>query len=168
MDGEMVEYEGAGCTTFEEENADTGPCISPAEEAADPDGFPAGTIDRSGTKAPRTPDWKFVVDARYWMPLFDNYKTTFSARTSFIDAYVNDIEGFSQIISYDQRILTNLNLGIGDMDDSWELSFWVRNLFNDGIKYFPEFDVEPVGRRDYGTSLRNYRTYGVQLNYNFN
>ncbi|MDH3546799.1 MAG: TonB-dependent receptor, partial [Gammaproteobacteria bacterium] len=73
MDGEMVEYQGAGCTDVEFENAETGPCFTEEESAAFvaannlsvDDDFFEGTIDRSGAEAPRTPDWKIAVKLDY-------------------------------------------------------------------------------------------------------
>ncbi len=168
MDGVMVSFTGAGCTDFESDNADTGPCVSAAEETASNGNLVEGTIDRSGADAPRTPDWKFVFDLEYWMPVADSYKATFSTKNTYTDGYINNVEDFDQIMAYDTRLITNLNLGFGDMDDTWELSFWMRNAFNAGLEYFPEFNAAPEGRVDPYLSPRNFRSYGVQLQYNYN
>ncbi len=168
MDGEMVSYPGAGCTDAEFEEADTGPCISAAEAAANPDGFPEGTIDRTGQRAPRTPEYKIVADVDWWYPLSDNLKYTFSSRTSFIDGYVYNVEDFDPTISFDNRIIQNLRFGIADMDDRWNVTLWGRNLLSDGFTYFPEFDVLPEGRQDKEVSQRHWFSYGVQFQYNYN
>lgn len=168
MDGVMISFIGAGCTDYEDDNADTGPCVSAAEAAASNGTLVAGTIDRSGADAPRTPDWKFVLDLDYWMPVFDSYKLNFSTKNSYSDAFIQNVEDFSPIVAYDTRLVSNVNLGFGDMDDNWELTFWVRNLTNSGLQYFPEFDAAPDGREDPYLSPRNFRSYGVQFQYNYN
>jgi outer membrane receptor protein involved in Fe transport len=168
MDGEMLLYTGAGCTDAEFEDADNGPCISDAEAEADPEGFPAGTIDRTGYESPRTPNYKFVVDVDWWYPLNDRLKYTFSSRTSFIDDYIYNVEDFDPTISYDDRIIQNLRFGLADMDDKWNVSLWGRNLFSDGFTYHPEYDVLPEGRQDKEVSQRHWFSYGVQFQYNYN
>jgi len=164
----MISFPGAGCTDIEFENADTGPCISEAEFDADPENsFPEGTIDRSGYEAPRTPDYKIIVDADWWYPITDNLKYTFSTRTSFIDGYIYNVEDFDEIIKYGKRTIVNLNIGLAEMDDTWNVSLWGRNLMSDGFTYFPEFYVENEGRVDKEVSSRHWFSYGIQFQYNF-
>jgi len=168
MDGKMISFPGAGCTDIEFENADTGPCISEAEFDADPENsYPEGTIDRSGYEAPRTPDYKIIVDADWWYPITDNLKYTFSSRTSFIDGYIYNVEDFDEIIKYGKRTIVNLNIGLAEMDDTWNVSLWGRNLMSDGFTYFPEFYVENEGRVDKEVSSRHWFSYGIQFQYNF-
>jgi outer membrane receptor protein involved in Fe transport len=169
MDGVMVEYEGAGCTQLEFENAATGPCYT-AEESEDLFGTDEfeGLIDRSGEEAPRTPDWKFVVDLDYWLPVFDNYKLALGTKTTFTDGYLYNVEDFDRTLSYGKRIITNLNAGYGDTGDTWKIQFYVRNLFNAGLEYFPEYEVETGWLVSRDLSVRNWRTYGVQFQYNYN
>lgn len=168
MDGVMVNFTGAGCTDLEFEEADTGPCISEAEFAANPDGFEAGTIDRSGQKAPRTPDWKVVFDLDWWHPLGDSYKFMFNSTTTYRDGYIWNVEDFDQVMKYDAGVIANLNIGFGDINDVWNVTFWGRNILETGMKYFPEFDVDPEGRIDNALSPRNWFSYGVQFQYNYN
>lgn len=54
------------------------------------------------------------------------------------------------------------------MDDVWMLNFWVRNATNSGLEYNAKFDLSLDGRDDPYVSPRNFRSYGVQLQYNFN
>lgn len=182
MDGVMLSYPGAGCTDFEFENAASGPCLTAAESITQ---FGVntfqGTIDRSGYDAPRTPDWKFVLDLEYWLPVFDSHKVSFSTKTTFSDGWLQNVRDFSLARNYDQRTIANLNVGYGDLDDTWNLTFWVRNLLgrSQGLKYFPEFDptrstFSPTSfRGQYGiidtdATTRDYTTYGVQFSYNYN
>jgi len=169
MDGVMVSFKGAGCTDAEFEEADTGPCISTAESIA-LFGNTSGEalIDRSGYKAPRTPDWKFVVNVDWWYPLGDRYKYMFNSTTTFRDGYIWNVEAFDEIIKYDAGVIANLNLGLGDIDDTWSVMFWGRNILETGMKYYPEFDVDPQGRVDNAISPRNWFSYGVQFQYNYN
>jgi outer membrane receptor protein involved in Fe transport len=168
MDGVMVSYPGAGCTDFEYENADNGPCISEAEFEADPENsYPEGTIDRSGWESPRTPDYKIIADVDYWYPIANNLKWTFSTRASFIDGYIYNVEDFDEVIKFGKRTILNLNVGFADMDDRWNVSFWGRNMLSDGFTYFPEFYVENEGRVDKEVSSRHWMSYGIQFQYNF-
>ena len=168
MDGVMVRFTNAGCTDYESDTADTGECVSAAEAAASGGTLVEGTIDRSGYDAPRTPDWKFVFDLEYWMPVADSYKATFSTKSTYTDGYISNVEDFDQIMAYDTRLISNLNLGFGDMDETWEMTLWMRNALNAGLEYFPEFNADPRGRVDPYLSPRNFRSYGVQLQYNYN
>ena len=171
MDGVILAYEGAGCTEFEFLQADTGPCVSQAESLASRTTdklLLQGTIDRSGQKAPRTPDWKFVVDLDYWIPIFDVYKLSLGTKTTFSDAYITNVTSFSKVTGYPKRVVSNLNLGYGDMDGVWKLQLYARNLFNAGMEYFPEYVVEPVWYQGESLSARNWRSFGVQFQYNYN
>ncbi len=168
LDGKMISYTGAGCTDFEDENAATGPCVSAAEATASGGTLVAGTIDRSGEDAPRTPDWKFVLDLDYWFPVADSYKIDLSAKSTYSDGFIQNVEDFEAIDAYNTRFVSNLTAGIGDMDDVWMLNFWVRNATNSGLEYNAEFDLSLDGRDDPYVSPRNFRSYGVQLQYNFN
>jgi outer membrane receptor protein involved in Fe transport len=176
MDGVMVSYEGAGCNAAEEALADTGPCITRAEAeiitgtkgSGSASRNIEGTIDRSGQQAPRTPDWKFIADLDWWYPITDNLKYNFSTKMTYTDGFIVNVEDFDTIISYDKRIIANLNMGVGSMDDTWNVKFWVRNAFDEGITYHPDADPVPLGRRDTSLSPRNWRSYGVQYQYFWN
>lgn len=169
MDGEYTKFEFAGCSDYEVEHADTGDCLS-TQESIDLYGSAAfaGTIDRTGQKAPRTPDWKFVLNVDYWIPVFEQYKATFNTIAGFTAGHVTDALSFDEVIKYDDYIDWNLSAGFGDRNDIWQVTFWGRNLLGARLKYFPEYDVDPVGfQNDYGLGVRSYTTYGVQMQYNF-
>jgi len=178
LDGEMVDFQGAGCTPSEFLNADEGPCISEAESAAitgiDPDvdedaAFAlAGFIDRSGSDAPRTPDWKFVLMADYSWPVRNDYKATFNTKLALSDGYIDNVEEFDRIVDWGQHENLNVSIGLGDFDGKWHVSVWGRNLTDSRPQYNPEFDVEPVGVVFKTLGLNDFRTYGVQFRYNYN
>lgn len=170
MDGVFIKYESAGCNDYEVVNAASNDCLTPAESAALFNGSTAaaGTIDRSGQKAPRTPDWKFVLNLDYWHPIFDQYKATFNTLVAYTAGHMTDALSFTEVIKYDDFANWNLNVGVADLDDVWQVSVWGRNLLGARLKYFPEFDVARVGfQNDYGLGIRSYPTYGVQMQYNF-
>jgi outer membrane receptor protein involved in Fe transport len=170
MRGTMVSFVGAGCTDIENNLSATGPCISEAESIAlYGTGDFEGTIDRSGARAPRTPDYKIIADVDYWYPITDRLKSTFSARASFIDSYIYNTEDFDDVTKYDDRKVINLNVGIADMDDKWNVNFWARNLLSEGFTYFPEFSTpnDAQGLEDKEVSSRHWMSYGVQLQYKF-
>jgi outer membrane receptor protein involved in Fe transport len=170
MDGVMTSYPGAGCNASEEAVIDEpGGCISEDESIAIVgDDSLEGLIDRTGADAPRTPDWKFIADLDWWYPISDNLKYVFSSKMTYTDGYIVNVEDFNLIIAYDTRFIANLHAGIADMDDAWNVKFWVRNATNEGIKYFPENDPVPIGRRDTSLSPRNWTSYGVQFQYSYN
>lgn len=153
MDGEMVEYTGAGCTDAEEE---AGLCDPETE-----------TIDRSGSPAPRTPDYKFTLKLDYWMPVNDSHRITFKGNFAFSDGYIDDVEGFEKVVMWDAHEDINLSIGFGDIDGVWNLSLWGRNLTESQPEYFPQYDVNPDGRQSKNLSLGDFRTYGVQFQYNY-
>ena len=167
MDGKMLSFLGAGCTTVEFEQAATGPCVSAAEAAAgQSDGYPVGTIDRSGTKATRTPDWKFVAGLDWWYPFANSLKYEFSTKATFSDGYIRDVRGYSGVAAYDERTIINMNLGIAELDDKWRLSLWGRNMLGHGLSYFLEEDPTPVlSRNGQILSSQNWFSYGVQMQY---
>jgi hypothetical protein len=173
MDGTLIEFPNAGCTEVEFLNADVTDCIS-AEESEELVGDDSleGVIDRSGYPSPRTPDWKFAVEVDYWHPVSDNLKATFNTNAAFSDGFIHDVEGYSQITAWGKHVDWNITTGIASRDDSWRISLFARNILNARNKYFPEFDVFPVGIQSQGKSntstASQYFTYGVQLGYNYN
>lgn len=167
MDGEMVEYEGAGCTDAEIAAADTGPCISEDEADALGNEDLAGLIDRSGSEAPRTPDWIFTANLAYWMPVMDGYKATFNGKFKYSDGYITNVEDFALDIKMNKHADMNLSVGFGDLDDTWRFSLWGRNLLEPLPSYNAEYDVFPNGLVTTGLSSSHFRSYGVQFEYNY-
>jgi outer membrane receptor protein involved in Fe transport len=181
LEGEFTDFPNSECTQVEARDADSGPCLSEAEalEAAtavfpnDPDAAEdlAGdlefTIDRTGQKTPRVPDWKFIGQLDYWMPLFGNYRGSLNIKAYYSDGYLTDFEGFDLTNSYDKHGDMNVLVGFGDMDEVWSVALYARNLFEARPTYHPEFDLEPDGRLTSGLSPNAFTTYGLKLRYNF-
>lgn len=54
------------------------------------------------------------------------------------------------------------------MEDNWGLSLWVRNPLSTGMKYYAEFDVTPDGQKGTALGPGNWRSFGLQFQYNYN
>jgi outer membrane receptor protein involved in Fe transport len=166
MDGEMTDFPNAGCTEDELANADTGPCIS--EDEANDLGIPdkEGTIDRTGTPSPKTPDWKVVYGFNYVAPIGSNFQLSFDAKGYFSDGYITDASGFSKIVKLNSHEDLNLNLGIGPADGTWEVALFGRNLLEARPEYNAQFDVRANGLQATPLSRSHFRSYGVKFRYN--
>jgi hypothetical protein len=169
MDGKMVDFEGAGCNAAEFSVADTGPCISEdeSEELIGDDSL-AGLIDRSGSRAARSPKWVFIGNVDYWYPLLDGHKLSFNGKFKVSDGYITNVENFSLSVKMNRHADMNLNLGFGDVNDTWEISLWARNILEAVPSYNPEFDVAPSFIRTGGLSPSHLMSYGVRFEYNYN
>jgi outer membrane receptor protein involved in Fe transport len=169
MDGEMVEYGGAGCTEVEFLNADTGPCISEEEsEALIGDDDLEGLIDRSGADAPRTPDWKFAIKLDYSRPFSDNLEFLGGMNLSLSDEYITNVEDFDLVQKAGKHEDLNLYIGIGDADGRWMVKAWARNILEVQEEYNGELDLEADGIVTDSLSPSNFMTYGLQFQYNYN
>jgi outer membrane receptor protein involved in Fe transport len=177
LDGEMLEYV-AECTPAEFLFADTGPCVSLDESveltgvdpAVDEDAAYAlaGSIDRSGSPAPRTPDWKFAVKLDYSRPLGNGYLGFASMNFSASDGYITNVEEFDLVQKAGKHEDMNISVGIGDADGRWRVSAWARNLFEVQEEYNREFDVAGDGILIEDMASSMYTTYGLQFEYNYN
>jgi outer membrane receptor protein involved in Fe transport len=168
MDGEMVEFEGAGCTDAELAVADTGPCISEEESIAlVGDDSLEGLIDRSGYEAPRTPDWVVTANVDYRLPVGDAHRIRFSGLFKASDGYITNVEDFALDIKMNRHEDMNLSIGYGDAEETWEIAAWGRNLLEPLPSYNAEFDVRPEGLISTNLSASHFRTYGVQFTYNY-
>lgn len=173
MDGEFTYFPNAGCNEPELRDAAIGPCLTAAEAEAlnglDADGDPIGegTIDRSGTKSPKTPDYKVVFGLDWATPIFNGYLLTLNAKGYISDGYITDTSGFDPVISMDKHEDLNLTLGIGPMNGPWEIAVYGRNLLEPKVTYHPRDDVQDDGFIAQHLSRNNFATYGVKYRYNF-
>ncbi len=150
---------GAACTNFELEFFEQTGC--------DPD---TETIDRSGTQAPNTPDWKFVINSRYTYPLpfLDGYEITANAKGYMSDGYFTDTNGFSQINSFESHGDLNLRLDFGPSGGPWQVSAFVRNLLEPRETYHPEQDFDDDNALRSPTAHRNdFTSYGFKFRYDY-
>ena len=159
MDGVMTDYPNAGCTPAEFANAPASGC-NPA----------TSRIDRTGSESPVTPDWKFVLDVDYSLPVIETHKLVFNGKGYFSDGYIYDATGFTKVATYDRHGDLNLSLGFGDIDDTWVVSAYAHNLFEARPTYHPENDIFPEGifsTQETNLSRSSFTSYGVQFKYNY-
>ncbi len=181
QDSIMLDYFG-GCTEIESLNADSGPCISIAE-AREFLGLPAtgtlstvdnarvnaleGSIDRSGAKAPRAPDWKVILGADYEQPLFGNYIGSVSSKMAISDGYTEDTLGFTMIQQWPTHADLNTTISFGDADKTWDVGLYARNILGARKKFYPEFadEAEQPGIQSDDMPQSAWFNYGIQFNY---
>ena len=178
MDGEMTSFPGAGCTDGEAAEAfssASAPCqifddndvlqIPPIDPVEAFDDF-FSVIDRSGTQAPRTPDWKFVLAADYRVPIANRYELSFNAKGYVSDGYILDVESFTKVVKYNQHEDLNLTVGFGDLDGRWVVAVFGRNLLEARPSYNAQFDTFPDGLESTeGIGPSSFTTYGVKFTY---
>jgi iron complex outermembrane receptor protein len=168
-DGDMESFENAGCTTYESENADTGPCISEDESIAlVGDDSLENTIDRTGQPTPRTPQWVYILRADYAAPIGSRYELSVNGRFKSSDGYLTNIETFDRVVTMPQHNDLNLLVGFGDVDGVWRVALYGRNLLEPIKEYNPEFDLRPDAFVNTALPQSSFRTYGVQFRYNYN
>jgi len=168
MDGVMTDFKRAGCTAAELVDPTSG-C-----ELIDPDDpSEGGLIDRSGSQAPRTPDWKFVASADYNTPVFGKYELYLSAIGYVSDGYILDVESFDKTVKYNKHGDLSLKAGIGASDGTWIVSVFARNLLEARPSYNAEYDTYPNGLAgsgdDTGVYLgqSSFTVYGVKFEYSY-
>lgn len=167
MDGVMTDFKRAGCTAAELADPASG-CV-----LIDPgDPSEGGLIDRTGSQAPRTPDWKFVASADYRVPVFGNYELYLNAIGYISDGYILDVESFDKIVKYNQHGDLSLRAGIGDRSGKWMVSVFARNLFEARPSYNAQYDTYPNGLAGSGDDTgvfigaSSFTVYGLKLEYN--
>lgn len=163
MDGVMTDYKGAGCNDFEVVTAPESGCVlvNPSDPTF------GGFIDRTGAKAPYTPDYKFVGTVDYWMPVFNNHKVMFNAKGYYSDGYADDSETFTQAIRYPKHGDINMSIGYGDTADTWMISVYARNLLQATQRYYPEFTdpAADAGFIQIDVDQTMTTTYGLKFEY---
>lgn len=152
-DGEMKNFPGANCTEAEDIQ---GLCTGPG-----------GTIDRSGERPTRLPEYQFIIGGDYERPIADRLVATFFANLLVTDGWIID-DNWDRTMIMKSHSDLNVAVGIGDMDGVWELSIWGRNLFEPRPTYNPDADIFPDGLVTLEAQSTMYRTVGAQLTYNFN
>jgi len=169
MDGKMVDFKGSGCNTAEFVNARDN--LGIAELAGcDITSFGRPLIDRSGQQAPRTPDWKFVAELTYWVPVLENYRVTYNVQGFMSDGFITSRSGFEQYIRYEEHEDISMNLSFGDQADTWEVMAYARNILEPRPSYNRQYDLPGSSRLGLvSTEVRKseFFSYGLQFKYNF-
>ena len=164
MDAVMKDFQGAPCNAAERLRDDLG-CDKDGTLGSD--GLPNGTIDRSGEKAPYTPDWSFTYEADYTLPVMDRYEMTFNARGFLSDGFFTSSTDFSQDVVWDRHGDISLSVGFGDAEGVWRVAAWGRNLLEPTQKFHKEFNYDKTGAILWDVSPSNFRTYGLKFEYNY-
>jgi outer membrane receptor protein involved in Fe transport len=181
LDGEMTHFPGAGCTDTEINDAinnAAAPCELFDDETLErvipvdaDDAFDdkLAIIDRTGLVAPRTPDWKFVLSADFVMPLGGGeFELTGNAKAYISDGYILDVEGFEEIVRFDEHEDLNIMIGIRNVDAGWSVSAFARNLLEARPTYHSENDTFPNGTETQHLGPSSFTSYGVKMEYLFN
>jgi len=129
-----------------------------------------GTIDRSGDRAARTPDYKIVMSADYIHPISNNYQLSLNVHGYISDDMListgNDVS-LSRTVVFPKHGDMNVSAGIGNRDGTWELSLYARSILAATAIYQPEFDFAPNGYVTFSATRTNFRSYGLRFNHNF-
>jgi hypothetical protein len=122
-------------------------------------------IDRTGSTAPRTPDWKFVLSADYVAAIGSNYELNFTAKGYISDGYILDVESFSDIVDYDRHEDLNLFIALRNLDAGWSIGLFARNLLEARPTYHASNDPFPDGLAAAHLSPSSFTTYGLKFEY---
>ena len=160
MDNVMVDFIAA-CTEVELANPDATGCVPT------PPNNTSGLIDRSGNRGANAPVWKFVLQADYEMPIFDDYILGLNANSYISDGYVTDNTGFSKVNMMNDHGDLSLNAAFSDADKNWEWSTFARNIFHPTPSYHIENDLTPEAFESRNRDTSDFVTYGVKFRYNF-
>jgi len=179
MDGEMTSFPGAGCTDaeiaaaivdanapcriFDEDGNRQVPPMDPEEVFDD---F-ISIIDRTGSTAPRSPEWKFILTADYIVPFGDRFEFAFNAKGFVSDGYILDVESFDDIVKYDEHEDLNVMIGIRNVEQGWSVSAFGRNLLEARPTYHPQADAFPNGLQSQHLSPASFTSYGIKFEYLF-
>ncbi len=181
--GRMLDFI-AGCTPEEIANAATGDCWTAEESIAlVGNANVANFIDRAGSQAPRTPDWKFNLglDHEAALPFWGGeYKYYINNKIGFSDGFSVNPVTFNRVVGFEPHKIWDMNIGVKTEDETWQLDFYGRNILSERITYNPQYDIvntqtiagvtatpTPQAWQGAVAGERDYFSYGVQLSYKF-
>src|SRR5690606_27918349 len=120
-----------------------------------------------GASAPNVPDWKFLLDLDYWMPVFNDYAISFNSKAYISAGYCDEI-GDCGLIRWPTHGDINLAVGVGDLNDVWELSLYARNLLHPTEKRYAEAVEDPfAGVETLSLTPARFLNYRLKFMYNF-
>lgn len=126
----------------------------------------AGTFNRSGDDAPRTPDWNFVYGLTYTRPFLDQYQMLFDIRGKVSAGYINDLN-HSRLTAFDTHADLSVSSGIESQDGTWSLIAYARNLLEAAPQYHEEYDFLQLGFTYLPVSETQFTMYGLRFEYRF-
>ena len=116
-----------------------------------------------GNRLTYTPQFSASGLVRYSAPVGSRLAGSIQVDGNYQTHYFTDV-GNIPISRVKDRALFNTRIGLGDLDERWELAFWVKNIFD--LEYTTYVNNLTSTRRV--LKATGYpRTYGVQLRYNF-
>ncbi len=156
MDSKFLTYDNAPCSADE---VALGVCGA------------SGLVDRSGSQAANAPDWKFSANLDYGFPvLFGKYRPNLNVNLMASDEYI-DNRNLQRTVMFLSHEDVGVSLEVVDVDDTWGIVFWARNLMNIRPSLLSEFDLIGSGlvSNSDGAQLAadNFNSFGVTLKYNF-
>jgi len=156
MDAKFLVYDNAVCTADE---ISLGLCDD------------SGLIDRSGSTAANAPDWKIAASLDYEFPvLFDRYRSNLNVALMASDEYI-DNRNLQRTVMFLAHEDMGASFQITDLEETWSVIFWARNLMNVRPSLRSEFDLAGSGlvSNSDGAQLatENFNSFGVSLKYNF-
>jgi iron complex outermembrane receptor protein len=179
MDGEMTSFPGAGCTDneifaalsdssapcriFDEDGNRQMPPIDAEEAVSDFIAF----IDRTGTPAPRTPDYKIILSADFFVPFGNALEFTANMKGYISDGYILEVESFDDVVNYDSHEDLNVMVGVRNPEMGWGIYAYGRNLLEARPTYHPDKDVFANGLESVHLSPASFASYGVKFEYLF-
>jgi iron complex outermembrane receptor protein len=123
----------------------------------------SNTADLSGQRLYNAPLWTASAGVEYGFRLANGWKPYAGVDHSFRSGYFGTVEHGpgSYVSAYS---LTNARLGLSSRGSRWDVSLWVRNVF-DSQYLMAVYPIYGVG--DYGAVPGDPRTYGATLRLKF-
>ncbi len=128
------------------------------------------TFNRSGSVAPKTPDYKFVIGANYELPVMDDRFLAFINAQGYIsDGYLtgNGADIYTRVQTFNKHGDLNLSVGLGAPDDTWKIVAYARNILGAVMEYNEEANFIQSGLIRQEVPDSAFFSYGLRLEYNF-
>lgn len=116
----------------------------------------------SGERFPLTPKWQFTFDGSYDFPLTDQLNGFLGAGLSH-QSSTNSGLGEHPILDIDSYTLADARAGLRADDESWNMSFFVRNLTNKYYWSFTNYQGQNARFRYAGLP----RMWGISLGFHY-
>ncbi len=120
--------------------------------------------DLSGNRLARSPEWQFNIGLEYSVPVFTSLVTTLRADYQWQDRMFFSFFNHDAV-SQDSYGLLNLQVSLSDDRDDWQLTAFVRNVFDE--RYLSTVHTSGLIIPTIQGDIGEPRMYGVSLAYNF-
>jgi iron complex outermembrane receptor protein len=117
-------------------------------------------VDASGQELANSPEWQLNGTVTYEWPVSDGLMAMVAADGSYQDSTTGGVRPEDATEDY---FLANARIGIRDMADQWDVTLWMRNVFNE--YYYPA--AFQGGNGPWVRVNGMPRTWGVRLGYRF-